>query len=851
MALLVVALWGALLAAGWMVTAGLGDDGIAIQATSFAPRPVPAPGEPVPIALVAPGSPAFAAGLRAGDLLVSVDGVPVSDTAALRDQVFGRRARETTRVVVRQRTADGSFQPAREVSLLLESRLGRPGSLSLMLTYAGVGLLILAVVVPLVLARPRERAAQVLLLAGGAGAVWPAIDLFYGGLRERWIPLGWDPVDQAGYLVALLNVVAFLHLFLVFPQQRDLGLKVVGLYAVPLVPAVVLFALRQSPVVALWALLVVTGLLAVGALAWSYVRPTTPLVRAQVKWVVIAALVVVLVLLIGPVTQALSGGRLVLLDWLATVVVFGLFYLALVLAVLRYRLFDVNIVLRATLLYPLLLGVVTVGYIAASFVLGQAAARLLGPQAAADPAVRVVAALAVAAAFHPLRLQLQRALDTLGPGDPRALRRFTAHAQETLSRALPAEDVETLLTRDCAEMIGLDGAWVIRAPGTVAASTGEAPTSLLAAAPGLLTQVGDLKTPTLLAPPLPGPLRAPIAWLSPDTPETAAWFQAGARLLVPLRTRDRLVGIWAFGSWRSPELPEREDFRTVEQIGRQAAILLDYAQLNEAHFAAQLSVRLAGQRQKITQEFTSMVSHELRTPIRAIKGFSTAMLQAGDAMSEADRVQCLQHIGEASDELLNLVGTLLDFSLIRAGVFTVDPRPTGLAPLIETAARQIRAARPSHTIDEHVANGLPMVVADAKRIEQVLRNLLDNATKYAPGGTTVRVDATYAPATVGTAGHSQREAGTDGGAGVLVSVSDEGAGIPAEELDHLFDRYRRGQSARLSTISGSGLGLAICKHLVEAHGGQIWVESPVPGRPTGAPPGTRVSFTLPTAERAK
>ncbi len=224
------------------------------------------------------------------------------------------------------------------------------------------------------------------------------------------------------------------------------------------------------------------------------------------------------------------------------------------------------------------------------------------------------------------------------------------------------------------------------------------------------------------------------------------------------------------------------------------------------------------------------MSHELRTPLGFVKGYATTLLLP-DGLSDPETSQrCLRVIVEASDELEELVGNLLDMSKIGAGVLTVDPQPVELHSLAKAAVERVRVRTGEDRVRIAVPSALPPVLADAHLIEQVLYNLLDNAVKYSPEGGPVTVEAKAS------------------GDSVVVSVSDQGLGIPKEEASTLFERFRRGESARKRRIGGSGLGLAICKGIVEAHGGRIWVASPAPGRPReSANPGSVVSFTLPLA----
>jgi signal transduction histidine kinase len=858
-AVAVALLWLAIILMAWRVTAQAGESGVVIQHSSFAPRSV-APGQVgVPIVAVTSGTPAFRAGIRAGDTLLAVNGVPAEDSARLSDEFFRLRAGEVTTLRVQPRLPDAAGAgaptgPVRDVPLALESRLDQPAARSVLVTYGAAGLMTLIVVVPLALARPNERPARVLLVAGGAGAIWQAVDAWYGGLRDRWLPLAWDPVDQVGYVIALANAVGILHFFLIFPAPLAparwldaLGPAAVRswrgamglLYLGPIGLALALFAQRQSPVALLWTVVAVVLGLAIVALGASYARPATPLARAQLRWIFAGMCVVGILLAGGPLVQIASGGRIVLISWATTVTGWGLFYLALALAIVRYRLLDTGSVLRTALLVPLLGGAMLLVYALADLAIGSVVAQVFG-RLTEDDLRHVLAALVAAASFNPARHRLSAALDAAIHHEGRRVRGYATAAVEALSRAQPAGDVLRLLTDDAARAMGLQGAWVVREPGMVEGVQGDVPPSLVVAGVALLARLEDVSSPVLLA---DSPLRQPgLATLTPDNPDLAAWHAMGVRLVVPLRVpadgHSGMVGLWLLGAGHDWLLPERDDLAALRRVARQAAVLLDYARLHEAHLAAQLASQRHLMEQerlrtmeRLKDEFTSMVSHELRTPIGIVKGFGTTLLRSGAAMSEAERRQSLRLIVEASDQLMALVNNLLDMSLISAGRFAVSPRPGGVDTILHGVARRLRATHATHKILVDVPPNLPRAHVDPPRLEQVLANLIDNAVKYSPDGSTVRLSA-------------ERR-----GEELLVSVADEGDGIPPSELGQLFDRYRRGRSARARSVGGSGLGLAICRHLVEAHGGRIWAESPVPGRAAGAPPGAALRFTLPLTPR--
>ena len=230
--------------------------------------------------------------------------------------------------------------------------------------------------------------------------------------------------------------------------------------------------------------------------------------------------------------------------------------------------------------------------------------------------------------------------------------------------------------------------------------------------------------------------------------------------------------------------------------------------------------------QRMRAEFLAMVSHELRTPLTSIKGSAATMMDAGADLDPAVARQFVRIIGDQADHMNALVADLLDVARIETGELPVGPEPVDLAVLVDRARNAFRSAGGRHHLAIDVDPGLPLVLADRRRIVQVLGNLLSNAARNSPESSVIRVSAVR------------------DGVYVAVSVADEGRGIPAESLPDLFRKFARAHSEMQSGEQGgdTGLGLAICKGIVEAHGGRIWAESDGPG--TGA----CFTFTLPTVE---
>ena len=219
----------------------------------------------------------------------------------------------------------------------------------------------------------------------------------------------------------------------------------------------------------------------------------------------------------------------------------------------------------------------------------------------------------------------------------------------------------------------------------------------------------------------------------------------------------------------------------------------------------------------------SSASHELRTPLTAIKTSASSLLENAVRMTDELRKELLEGINQEIDYLNRLVDNLLDMSRIEAGMLVPRCEWYLLEDLVEGAIRRVGVALRDRPLEVRLPEEVSSVFVDGVEIQQVLVNLLDNAIKYSPSGSRIRIEARPT---------SQA---------VEVRVSNTGQGIPPQDLERVFDRFYRVRSGRERMVHGTGLGLAICKGIVEAHGGRIWAKSP-PGQET------TLAFTLPRTE---
>jgi signal transduction histidine kinase len=216
--------------------------------------------------------------------------------------------------------------------------------------------------------------------------------------------------------------------------------------------------------------------------------------------------------------------------------------------------------------------------------------------------------------------------------------------------------------------------------------------------------------------------------------------------------------------------------------------------------------------------FISIVSHELRTPVALIKGYASTLRRDDARWDKSTISDSLAVIEEEADRLSKMVDDLLDASRLQAGGLSLNRADVSLPALAKRVAERFTTQSNKHTIVAEFPEKFPIILADETRIEQVVSNLVSNAIKYAPKGE-IKIRGTVRPEQV------------------IICVSDEGPGIEAKDLPHIFDRFYRSTNAVKQT-KGAGLGLYLARAIVEAHGGQIWAD-PKPDS------GARICFSLP------
>ncbi|MEA2413504.1 MAG: hypothetical protein QOI58_161, partial [Thermoanaerobaculia bacterium] len=286
-------------------------------------------------------------------------------------------------------------------------------------------------------------------------------------------------------------------------------------------------------------------------------------------------------------------------------------------------------------------------------------------------------------------------------------------------------------------------------------------------------------------------------------------------MIVPLRSRGRVLGAISFVSSDSQRRFTEVDLRHAEEFARRASVAIDNAML----------YRDAQEANRAKDEFLATLSHELRTPMTSILGWARLLRMGLPADEEAGAVEAIEKSALVQAQLID---DILDVSRIISGKLRVDPVPVDLRTIAEAALTTVHPAAQAKNIEilTSFPPTLPAVAGDEGRLQQVIWNLLSNAIKFTPrgGAVTLRINAA--------------------GSLLRLTVQDTGEGISADFLPHVFEAFRQADSSTTRVHGGIGLGLAIVRYIVELHGGRATVES------AGAGMGSIFTVELPVLESA-
>ena len=270
------------------------------------------------------------------------------------------------------------------------------------------------------------------------------------------------------------------------------------------------------------------------------------------------------------------------------------------------------------------------------------------------------------------------------------------------------------------------------------------------------------------------------------------------RLFLPMRTGRGAIGVVGIDSDKTGPLLTPDERRLLDALIDQGALAIERVHLVEDMDKVKRTVET----ERLRSALLTSISHDLKTPLAAVLGAAGTLRDLAEKMTDAEKADLLATIIDESERLNRFIANLLDMTKLESGAIMPNLAPHDLGEIVGSALRRANKILIRHRVELQLATDLPMIALDAVLFEQVLFNLLDNAAKYAPAGTTIRIQS-----------WRDREL-------VCLQVLDEGDGIPPADLEHIFDKFYRVQKAD-HVRAGTGLGLAISRGFVEAMNGTI------------------------------
>jgi signal transduction histidine kinase len=544
--------------------------------------------------------------------------------------------------------------------------------------------------------------------------------------------------------------------------------------------------------------MIIVLLLAVFHFILAYGRAVLEENRAQIKWVFLGLLFGLSPFIF--IYQIPTVLRLKpLLNEEASSVFFIFIPVAFALSILRFRLLDVEVVINRSLVYSLLTIFTVSLYLFSVRVLQDLFARVFVVR---ETFVSLGSALLAALAFHPARRKIQELVDKSffrqSYDYRRAILQFSEMSQKAMSgQALIAEfsgSIETVIPMErlavVVDEVGPEGHGPLYSRGL---RDGEDRSIFLGRPSGhIWARRGATRTEEGI-----------------DFSRDDLLSRISADIVFPLPFQSpALKGYLVLGEKRSGQKYSRDDIDLLSTLAGELALSLEMLRLQEEVIYERASREKLDELNHLKTEFISTVSHELRTPLSSIQGL-TELLQEGKVRDRAKREELLDVLASESGRLSRLVHNILDFGKIEQQTKVYHFERTEAGPLVEEAVMVLR-----HRLEEagfrlqlRFPPGAVWLTVDRDAVKQVLINLIDNAMKYSPEDKEIEIQVLARPGEV------------------EIQVSDRGIGIRPEQRDRIFDKFYRAPEATLVNPKGVGLGLKIVKHIMDAHRGDVRVES--------------------------
>jgi len=522
-----------------------------------------------------------------------------------------------------------------------------------------------------------------------------------------------------------------------------------------------------------------------------------------------------------------------------------IFTVILAYAIIRCRLMDIRVVIKRSTVFSAIVVVITAAYVLAAFLLSWfvfGGVYTLKSQIVTG----LIVALLVAIGFRPFYDWLRRATDTfLFKGEYRP-QELIADLSDVLSRTLSLEKIVHILERKIEGALRVERIKVVILEGKRK--------KYLSPFKRIIAYFQKQKEPLVLEE--LKKKRAEKVKFEGAPPPLRAMEKIKAGLIIPLITKDRLVGLFVLGPKKSGDIFTSEDIQTLETIAAQAAIALENARLyqEQRNFSQRLQREVKRQTRKLREayeelkkldqaksDFISMASHQLRTPVSVMKGIASMIIEGDlEKLPEEKRKKLLNGLWQKSCKLEDIINDILNATKMASATYRLQEEKAeliNLGDLLQKIVNDFQSAAQERGIKllfKKPSSSFPKIYGQKDYLTEAISNLIDNAIKYTPSLKQrkemegIKEEEGYVKVSL-----------TKKKNNVIISVEDNGIGIPKKEIPKLFEKFSRASNARDMYTDGSGLGLYIAKEIIEGHYGRIKVKSKVNE-------GTTFSVILPT-----
>ncbi len=777
---------------------------------------------------VVEGSKAQQAGLNAGDVLLRIDDNLVRDKTDLKFSIQHRRIGEPIHLTLWR---DGE-------TVVASLRLTRQYDWFFLIVNFLAGLFVWVMGVSVFVKRPEGQVVRLYLFS----SLSLSLALF---VPRPGYPFG---PEQVSFILPSFQILAytvlpalFFHFTMIFPREEEIspkrrlliyssylpGLALIGLMELFYWRSVSgsslsLFHTYTTLFLFFRIYMVVYVLLGLSALYQTYKRLEFLEERRKIRWIFwgIAAGIFPFIFL-HTLPDILVGHSFV------PEVVKSLFVLLIPISfafsILKYQAMNVDVVINRSLVYTLLTGFILGVYLLVAGLLGNILYKLTGYEGSLFP---ILATLAAAVLFTPAKNRIRTLVDKTFYRVRYDYRKAIQEFTRQVDRAFTQNQLLDLLLKKIDFLLAVKRSLIfLKSKGPdepeIAGSDGF---SL-----GELDELGREKM-SLLSDLLETDQTSGVAGSTafeefPVLPENPVLKKSEIYLCFPMTERAELVGWLLLGAKKSEARYSAEDVELVSLMVQEVARALQNLKMRQRIVAEQLEKEKLQELNQLKTKFISNVSHDLRTPLTAIRFSADNMLAGVYGGVSDDNQRNLRMIRNNALHVSRTIDNLLTLCMSESGKLVLNKERLPLAMVIDEALGMLKALaekRSIHLLREEMHD--LFVLADKHCLLEILLNLLDNAVKYTNEGGEVSISA----------------AAAEDDDFIRISVTDNGAGIPAEDLERIFERFQTAEPAGVNAEKGTGIGLDIVRNLVLLHGGKVKVESPI----FGTNQGTRFSFTL-------